>query len=214
MWLLNVWRRYSSLLLSGLETVKCERAKQDWMSQKLDTPIPTHSWWNRITFVKDWIVPFVAKTHTSICSTDDAADYSYTLSVRIYALFCLKAFCLDVSLNSNYLFAASSLGLGSRFRIKNLVPTDSPIVTACRKGDTTAVWMLFHQGKASVNDTTADNRSPLRVIYMFWKHPSQGYLFANVTSMPLKVGRSTWSHSCSIMGLMSARLAVLLNRKS
>lgn len=47
--------------------------------------------------------------------------------------------------------------------VKNLVPRDSAIITACKRGDLSTVWELLETKRASVDDITEDNFPPIRV---------------------------------------------------
>jgi hypothetical protein len=61
------------------------------------------------------------------------------------------------------LFSLALSAIGTGVVLKNLVPEDSPIMVACQIGDKSAVLNLLNEGKASVNNITPDNFSPLSV---------------------------------------------------
>ena len=70
---------------------------------------------------------------------------------------------MELSFKRGSLFSLALSPIGTRVVLKNLVPEDSPIMVACQIGDTSAVLNLLNEGKASVNDITPDNFSPLSV---------------------------------------------------
>jgi hypothetical protein len=61
------------------------------------------------------------------------------------------------------LFSVEVSFIGTGVVLKNVVPEDSMIMVACQSGDTSLVWNLLNDRKASVNDITPDNLSPLSV---------------------------------------------------
>jgi hypothetical protein len=119
--------------------------------------------WTRNSIGSDWIVPRIGRFEGSVYSYEAGCKHAYSISLRFHALFCLKAFCVDLKLFRTSLFSISLSATGSGLKIKNIVPESSQIMTACKRGDTSTVWSLFQAGKASVNDITPENCSPLRV---------------------------------------------------
>jgi hypothetical protein len=111
----------------------------------------------------EWNLPFVAQFSWSIYPVEDDLEYTYGLSLRCYALFCLKAFCLDLRIRRISLLTLKVFPMGYGLQIKNVVPDNSDIMSAYRRGDTSAVWDLLHAGKARLNYITLNNFTPLRV---------------------------------------------------
>jgi hypothetical protein len=135
---------------------------QVWKSQTGSTNWPRFRW-TKNTVGGEWNLPFVAQFSGSIYSAEDDLGYTYSLSLRCYALFCLKAFCLDLRIRRVSLLTLKVFPVGYGLQIKNVVPDSSDIMSACRRGDTSAVWDLLHAGKARLNDITPNNFTPLRV---------------------------------------------------
>jgi hypothetical protein len=119
--------------------------------------------WTRNSIGSDWILPSIARLEGSVYSFEAGCKHTYSISLRFHALFCLKAFCVDLKLFRTSLFSMSLSAAGSGLKVKNIVPESSQIMTACKRGDTSTVWSLFQAGKASVNDITPENYSPLCV---------------------------------------------------
>jgi hypothetical protein len=72
-------------------------------------------------------------------------------------------------LGSNVVFARFSglwyaMGIPNiRIKVQHLVPEDSEIFLACKAGDVVRVRDLLEEGKASLNDITFRNETPLTV---------------------------------------------------
>jgi hypothetical protein len=160
---LHITRRYSSLLQAEFYELKDHIGTvQVRKSQTNSTNWPRFRW-TKNTVGAEWNVPFVARFSGSIYSADDDLGYTYGLSLRCYALFCLKALCLDLRIRRISLLTLKIFPVGYGIQIKNVVPDNSDIMSACRRGDTSAVWDLLHAGKARLNDITPNNFTPLRV---------------------------------------------------
>jgi hypothetical protein len=120
--------------------------------------------WAKNSRGSDWILLRIARLEGLVFLFEAGRKHAYSISLRFHALFCLKAFCLDLKLFRTSIFSVSLSGIDSRVKVKNIVPVSSQIMTACKRGDTSTVWSLFQAAKASVNDITPENCSPLRAI--------------------------------------------------
>jgi hypothetical protein len=132
------------------------------MTAKLEPSHRARFLWARKWTSADWILPATARCEGSIYSVEEDRTSTYSISLRFYALFCLKTFCIDITLYRMPIFI-NVLAISTKFKVKNIVPESSAIMAACKRGDTSTVWSLFQAGKASVNDITLEDRSPLRV---------------------------------------------------
>jgi len=119
--------------------------------------------WARNIFGSDWELPYIARVKASVCCSTDSEQQFYGISLRLQALFCLKVFCMDMRLKRGSLFSFEPSAIGAGVVLKNVVPDNSLIMVACQSGDTSVVLNLLNEGKASVNDITPDNFSPLSV---------------------------------------------------
>jgi hypothetical protein len=119
--------------------------------------------WARSISGSDWVLPYIARINGSICCSEGLEQQSYGISLRLQALFCLKVFCMELRLNRGSLFSFEVSAIGTGVVLKNVVPPDSMIMTACESGNTSLVWSLLNEGKASINDITPENFSPLSV---------------------------------------------------
>lgn len=138
------------------------RLQTQQLNRILSKSTPRFSWAGSV-FGSDWVLPHVAKLNGSICCLEDSKQQLYGISLRLHALFCLKVFTMELSFKRGSLFSLALSTIGTGVVLKNLVPEDSPIMVACQTGDKSAVWNLLNEGKASVNDITPDNFSPLSV---------------------------------------------------
>jgi len=109
------------------------------------------------------MIPLAAKFQGSVFQFEREKKYVYGVSLRFYMLFCPKVLSIDFKLRHNSMFSINSMSADPGLRLRNLVSPDAEIMTACLMGDIETVWSLFQSGKASVNDVTRDNRSPLFV---------------------------------------------------
>lgn len=109
----------------------------------------------------EFALPHIAALKGSIICSKDSKQRLYMISLRLHALFCLKALCMEVRLKRKYFFSLDLLS--SRIVSSNVVPEDSKIMLACQSGDSSIVLDLLSQRRASVNDITPDNLSPLSV---------------------------------------------------
>lgn len=53
-----------------------------------------------------------------------------------------------------------------RFRMRNVIPQNSPIIRACERGDSLLVRELLQKREAYINDTTEDNKTLLSVTHI------------------------------------------------
>ena len=153
--------RYVGLLRSEVREIK-----DDILLTQTKRLVPSkeaHSSWTNFIFGAKWGVSGITKLEGLLSSFEDSKHLNYRISLILYALFCLKAVCIDLTLRQNPLFPIGVSFVGARFVVKNVVSQDSEIMSACKKGDVFAVWNLFHSRKASVNDITPENRPPLQV---------------------------------------------------
>jgi hypothetical protein len=111
--------------------------------------------------------PSVTCLKGSITSFQKTGYYEYYVTIILGPLLWSKLVRLDLRLSSAMRLATTttspSFAFGFGMQIKNLVPDDSDIMVACERGDISTVWDLFQGGKASINDITLDNRTPLLV---------------------------------------------------
>ncbi|RDL41307.1 uncharacterized protein BP5553_01286 [Venustampulla echinocandica] len=108
--------------------------------------------WARSVFGPDWELPYVARVNGSISCSEGSCHQSYGVSLRLHALFCLKAVCFEMRLKRQSLFSFEISAIGTGVVLKNVIPADSIIMVASQSGNTSV---------ASVNDITPDNFSPL-----------------------------------------------------
>ena len=92
--------------------------------------------WTKNTVGAEWNLPFVSHFSGSIYSAEGDLEYTYGLSLRCYALFCPKAFCLDSRIRRISLLTLKVFPVGYGLQIKNVVLDNSDIMSACRGGDT------------------------------------------------------------------------------
>lgn len=121
--------------------------------------------WARSIYSSDWVLPYVARLNGYVSSSEDM-DHDhvlYNVSVRLQVLFCLKVFAMELRVKRVSLLSFIISPIGQRIVLMNVVPDDSPIMIACQTGNSSAVWNLLSERKASVNDVTAKNFSPLSV---------------------------------------------------
>jgi hypothetical protein len=120
--------------------------------------------WARYVIGSDWALPYIARVNGSVCCSEDSTHLrSYGISLRLHALFCLKAFSMDVRLRLVSLFAVEVSAISTGVILKNVIPENSLIMTACQAGNTSVVLNLLNRDEASVNDITPDNFSPISV---------------------------------------------------
>ncbi|CZR69210.1 uncharacterized protein PAC_19110 [Phialocephala subalpina] len=151
--------RYSNLLKTDLQELK------GLLKASASDPTPGtqscyHFLWGLQTIGSGWLLPSIACLKGSISAWEIDGVSIYKASLRLHALFCLKALCLEFTFQN--LWTSTSL-LGARVALKNVVPNDSEIMLACGAGNAPAVWNMLAGGRASVNDITPDNFSPLSV---------------------------------------------------
>jgi hypothetical protein len=160
---LQTYSRYASLFESEFRTVKeLLNVQTHQLNILLAQDTPRFSW-ARSVYESNWVLPYIAQLNGSICCSEDSKQRLYNISLRLHALFCLKAFCLEMKVKRESLFSVEVSFIGTGVVLKNVVPEDSMIMVACQSGDTSLVWNLLNDRKASVNDITPDNLSPLSV---------------------------------------------------
>jgi hypothetical protein len=121
-------------------------------------------------------------------------DYqtTYDFAGRLhFPLIGIWVLCLDLRLRR---FPLAGLGLSfvyGGFSLKNVVPDDSPIMAACKRGDIVLVKRLFTTGRASPSDVTPSNSSPLRVCINNLINLEK-MLILEASSMPSKMGLKIW----------------------
>lgn len=132
------------------------------MAAKMEPSHQARFLWVKKWTSADWIPSTTTVCEGSIHSIEEDQTLMYGISIRLHALFCLKTFSIDMKICRTPMFV-NFLAPSTKFRVKNLVPESSEIMDACKRGDTSTVWSLFQAGKASVNDVTLEDRSPLCV---------------------------------------------------
>ena len=119
------------------------------------------SFWNSMVFLeKSWVRFLGIEAVLSIYGNDYQTTYDFSARQSFLGL---KLLCLDLRLRR---FPLAGLGLsfgGGGLTVKNVVPEDSIIMTAAKRGDMITVRELFQTGQASPNDVTPQNSNPLRV---------------------------------------------------
>jgi hypothetical protein len=133
------------------------------VSREADTKNSRNFCWSRSTFGTTWIAPPFMKFAGAVSSTEESQSRVYRVSMRLQTLLCLKVFCLELKFLHPSLFSLHISTVGSGIKLKHLVPEDSEIMLACSQGDTSRVWNLLQTRRASVNDVTENNHTPLKV---------------------------------------------------
>jgi len=90
-------------------------------------------------------------------------------SFTFFPCYWLTKFGLNCGMEAN--FFTTPTGWQFNFNPIRAVPDDSPIFSACRKGNLTAVRFLLAEGKASVRDTNSRGWTPLHVSSNYKIHP-------------------------------------------
>jgi hypothetical protein len=119
--------------------------------------------WSRSTSGTAWIMPRILKVTGAVSSIEEHEALVYRLSLRFQALFCLRVFCIELKVLHPSIFSIHISTIGSGIKLKHLVPEDSEIMTACSYGDVAWVQNLLQSKRASVNDVTKNNHTPLMV---------------------------------------------------
>ena len=136
---------------------------QPVVSPRVDLSFYPAGFWVILAMAGNWQFLQMVKIWASIFSRKNKNQAIYAVSFRLHALFCLRTLCLDFRVYHESLLCLKTTLVGSGLRIRNFVPEDAEIMGACRNGHTAYVWRLFQERRASVNDVTPTNRSPLRV---------------------------------------------------
>lgn len=127
-------------------------------------PHDKNKFWKSIVFLeKSWMYFLGIEAVLSMYGNDYQTTYNFSWRYRLHRLLGLKLVCLDLRLRR---FPIAGLGISfiaGGLSVKNVVPEDSTIMTACKQGDVVSVKELFRTGQASPNDVTPQNSSPLRV---------------------------------------------------
>lgn len=126
-------------------------------------PHDKNKFWKSLVFLeKSWLYFLGIEAVLSMYGNDYQTTYNFSWRCRLHRLLGLKLVSLDLRLRR---FPIAGLGLSfiaGGLSVKNIVPEDSTIMTACKKGDVLSVRELFRTGQASPNDVTPQNSSPLR----------------------------------------------------
>ncbi len=127
-------------------------------------PHDKNQFWKSIVFLeKSWLHYLGIEAVLSMYGNDYQTTYNLSARGRLYRLLGLRLICLDLRLRR---FPIAGLGLAfisGGLSVKNVVPEDSKIMTACKTGDIVSVKGLFRTRQASPHDVTPQNSSPLRV---------------------------------------------------
>jgi hypothetical protein len=117
--------------------------------------------WTSLKYLeKSWLRFLGIEAVVSVYGNDYQTTYDFYAR---QSLFGLKVFCLDLCIRR---FPLAGLGISivsSGIKVKNIIPEDSLIIEACKKGDVISVRELFRTGQASPDDVTPENSNPLRV---------------------------------------------------
>ncbi|KAE8444702.1 hypothetical protein EG329_014360 [Mollisiaceae sp. DMI_Dod_QoI] len=126
-------------------------------------PHDKNQFWKSIVFLeKSWLHYLGIEAVLSMYGNDYQTTYNLSARGRLYRLLGLRLICLDLRLRR---FPIAGLGLSfisGSLSVKNVVPEDSKIMTACKTGDIVSVKGLFRTRQASPHDVTPQNSSPLR----------------------------------------------------
>jgi hypothetical protein len=129
-------------------------------------PHDKNQFWKSIAFLEEsWLYYVGIEAVLSMYGNDYQTTYNFSLRYRPYRVLGLRLISLDLRLRR---FPIAGLGLSfiaGGLSVKNVVPENSEIMTACKTGDVVSVRELFRTRRASPNDVTAGNSSPLRVSY-------------------------------------------------
>lgn len=120
-------------------------------------------WDSKAFLTESWLRLLGIEAVMSRYGNDYQTTYDFSGRYHFPSLIGLRLICLDLRLRR---FPLAGFGLSmvsGGLTVKNVVPEDSEIMTACKQGDSTAVKALFETQQASPNDVTPDNSSPLRV---------------------------------------------------
>jgi len=162
---LRMNRKYSSFL-----ELECKDIKQQISLQRSTKEQPYSKAWPRLLWTKEtidrwWAIPLLGRIRASVYALSDGSQDACTISLHIQALFCLKLFCMAVQIfHNSQLLPISVPFIRLTLSLKNVVPGDSPIMVACKRGNLSSVWALFQAREASVNDVTPCGLTPLRVM--------------------------------------------------
>ncbi|OAL47298.1 ankyrin [Pyrenochaeta sp. DS3sAY3a] len=115
----------------------------------------------RIAFPKSW----KSTLHTEIILIQSCNEFqnAYDLYIRLpfFWYWGQKAFILSTSLRTMRTSWPNFQILNGSLNFCNLVPMESEIIEACRRGDVIAVRDLFRDRKASPNDVSVDDKTLL-----------------------------------------------------
>lgn len=129
-------------------------------------PHDRNKFWGSKTFLEEsWLRFLGFQAVMSRYGNDYQTTYDISGRLQLHQLLGVRLICLDLRLRR---FPLAGFGLSfvsGGIRLKNVVPEDSQIMTACKLGDVVLVKELFRKGLASPNDVTPENSSPLRVSY-------------------------------------------------
>ncbi|KUJ13905.1 ankyrin [Mollisia scopiformis] len=154
--------RYSGLLKIEFMELKKEVSRARFFMATMPQPLQTRFLWARKISKALRVVSPIMKLDGSIVLFERGRESIYNVSFTFQMLFCLKAICVDFKLCRSSLLSGYLSPHCHGLTVKNIIPEDSEIVMACKRGDQSTVWDLLHRGKASVHDITYGNDTPMR----------------------------------------------------
>ncbi|CAG8960727.1 hypothetical protein HYFRA_00002263 [Hymenoscyphus fraxineus] len=118
------------------------------------------NFWGSLVYLENaWRTFLGAEAALSAYGNDYQTTYDFSSRQSVFGLWLLS---LEFRIRR---FPLAGLGLqfvAGSLTVKNIVPETSPIMTACKKGEVAVVRNLFESRKASPNDITPINSTPLR----------------------------------------------------
>ena len=164
----------NSAILRDIETIRKyvkESTRQGEKEQDivLNCPVTRDphdrlQFWKAIAFLeKSWLRFLGIEAILSMYGNDYQTTYNFAARWSLHSLLGLKLVCCDVRLRRFPIAGLRLSFIAGGLTVRNVVPTDSAIMTACKTGDITSVKQLFRTRQASPNDVTPENSSPLRV---------------------------------------------------
>ncbi|KAH8587423.1 ankyrin repeat-containing domain protein [Bisporella sp. PMI_857] len=118
-------------------------------------------WGSRAFLEESWLRLLGLQAVMSRYGNDYQTTYNFSGSLYLQLLG-MRLISWDIRIRR---FPLAGIGLSfvsGGISVKNVVPEDSQIMTACKNGDTPLVKELFRTGRASPNDVTPENSTPLR----------------------------------------------------
>ncbi|CAG8976003.1 hypothetical protein HYALB_00007530 [Hymenoscyphus albidus] len=128
--------------------------------------LPTRSphdrinFWGSLVYLENaWRTFLGAEAALSAYGNDYQTTYDFSSRQSVFGLWLLS---LEFRIRRLPLGGIGLQFVAGSLTVKNIVPETSPIMTACKKGEVAVVRNLFETRKASPNDITPINSTPLR----------------------------------------------------